>query len=816
MPLRTPAVRWSGLFAVVVLPAALAACLTFAPAAAQASDLTGLHTLLTEQRYASARPELEALLRKPAPDAAERALIYGWLFARDDGAAIDRRTRDVLQDEQAEAVDLLAAGRLALDLRDFDRALACFERALARASQPAERAQALRGLGQRHYQLREFDASLRRLEESLAAQRTADGLSALAETLIRLGRTDDAIAAAEGALALNRHHEMAHYLLGNGYARENYSQLANRLGPRFGPLMADVRRASDAFDRGDFDGALRLSLAVLERCPQLGRAHAIAAKALESQRLRIDVHRAEAERRFAATPMPVVPGIERYVLNWRELSPRHRKRVALSVAPWKAFIPVLVAGGATHYIKPMWMRLSETPQAQALKDARIDYDSRLWDDVRGMGGHFTVTGIEDVERSIFDKYNTVLHELTHQVHGVLTADQSREIEALYQQAKARDAATRQGFLSRYAGGSVWEYFAEGANAEDSPRRDAYDGREIVRERLIAIDPALRAAVQRFFAQRDTRASLPVALVNAGNQKLEDGQLSAARPLFARALRLAPQDERALAAQLNALAIAGDAAAVAQLAERALAAHPRSGSLRVGVADALWHTGRPLATDVLPALVRDRDVLQGEDRFRVDLARADHHRRLGQVAEALAAYDAVLAYQGDQPEALWGRAAALALAARWDEAFAQYEAVLRLRTGLVPLRRDYALDLLRAGRVDAARGQIKEALLLDPADPDLLALQAWLALAKGDAEAARRGSATALAKGPWSDLAAIVQAAALRALGQAEASQAAIAPVRERIARGTPPQYLYRPEKSAWYSVHELPASERQVLAQLLP
>ncbi|MCF8205527.1 MAG: hypothetical protein K9J82_10640, partial [Methylotenera sp.] len=138
MPLRTPAVRWSGLFAVVVLPAALAACLTFAPAAAQASDLTGLQTLLTEQRYASARPELEALLRKPAPDAADRALIYGWLFARDDGAAIDRRTRDVLQDERAEAVDLLAAGRLALDLRDFDRALACFERALARATQPAE------------------------------------------------------------------------------------------------------------------------------------------------------------------------------------------------------------------------------------------------------------------------------------------------------------------------------------------------------------------------------------------------------------------------------------------------------------------------------------------------------------------------------------------------------------------------------------------------------------------------------------------------------------------------------------------------------
>ena len=792
----------------------LAVCLTLTAAHA-ATDTARLATLLTEQQYAGARADLDALLHAPKPGAAERELIYRWLFARDDGAGVDRRTRGVLSDAKAEAIDLLAAGRLALDRRDFDRAKACFERALDKASRPVDKAQALRGLGQRHYQLREFDASLKRLEEGLAAERTADGLAALADTLIRLGRTEDAIAAAEAAVALNRHHEAAHYLLGNGYARENYTQLATRLGDAFAPLLADVRRASDAFEQGDFDTALSLSLAVLERCPQLGRAHAIAAKALESQRFVIDAHRADYERRFAATPMPVVPGIERYVLNWKDLSPRHQKRVALSVVPWKAFIPVLVEGGATHFIKPMWMRLSETPQAHALKDARIDYDSRLWDDVRGMGGYFTVTGIEDVERSIFDKYNTVLHELTHQVHGVMTADQAREIQALYQQAKTRDAKTRNGFLSRYAGGSVWEYFAEGANAEASPRRDAYDGREIVRERLVEIDPALRALVQRFFAQRDTRASLPIALVNAGNQKLEDGKLADATPLLERALKLEPDDESALCARLYALALEGNGAAAKALAERALARHPNSGSLRAAAADALWHGGSPLATEVVPSLERGAGQLKGEDRFRVDLALADHYRRLGDVPRALAAYQAVLAYQGDQPEALWGRAATLALAGRWDEAFTQYDAVLRLRTGLVPLRRDYALDLLRAGRREPARAQLKEALILDPRDPDTLAVQAWLALLDGDAAAAQRGATEALALGPWSDLAVIVQAAALQAQGQAEAAQAALAPLKQRIAAGTPPQYVYRPEKSGWFSVHELPAGERRVMEMIV-
>ncbi|MBW8843536.1 MAG: tetratricopeptide repeat protein [Burkholderiales bacterium] len=796
------------------LAVTLAVCLTL-NAAHAATDATRLAALLTEQQYAGARADLDALLRAPRPGAAERELIYRWLFARDDGASIDRRTRGVLSDTKADAVDLLAAGRLALDRRDFERARLCFERALDRATRPVDKAQALRGLGQRHYQLREFDASLKRLEEGLAAERTADGLAALADTLIRLGRTEDAIAAAEQAVALNRHHEAAHYLLGNGYARENYTQLAARLGDAFPPLLADVRRASDAFEQGDFDTALSLSLAVLERCPQLGRAHAIAAKALESQRFVIDVHRAAYERRFAATPMPVVPGIERYVLNWKDLSPRHQKRVALSVAPWKAFIPVLVEGGATHFIKPMWMRLSETPQAHALKDARIDYDSRLWDDVRGMGGYFTVTGVEDVERSIFDKYNTVLHELTHQVHGVMTADQAREIQALYQQAKTRDAKTRNGFLSRYAGGSVWEYFAEGANAEASPKRDAYDGREIVRERLIEIDPALRALVKRSFAQRDTRASLPIALVNAGNQKLEDGKLTDAVPLFERALQLAPDDESALNARLYALALEGNGPAAKALAERALARHPGSGALRVSAADALWHGGAPLATEVVPMLAKGMAGLKGEDRFRVDLALADHYRRLGDVPRALAAYEAVLAYQGDQPEALWGRAATLALGGRWDEAFTQYDAVLRLRTGLVPLRRDYALDLLRAGRREPARAQLKEALILDPRDPDTLAVQAWLALLDGDAAAAQRGATEALALGPWSDLAVIVQAAALQAQGQAETAQAALASLKQRIAAAAPPQYVYRPEKSGWFSVHELPAAERRVLEMIV-
>lgn len=776
-----------------------------------------IDALLTRQDYRQAAPLLQGLMAKPAPNDADRQLIYRWLMAREDWAELERRAST----GQAP-VDRLAIGRLALELRDFAKASAHFEQVLA-AAEPGDsqaqkelKAAALKGLGQVAFQQRDFDTAHGRLRASLAVEPSADAWIALGETLIRLGRTDEAVGAAERAVALNPYHEFAHYQLGNGYTRKTYTQLAAAYGQAFVQAMRLVRRASDAFEQGRFELARDLSFKALRLCPELGRAHAVLAKALEGQRMQIDVHRAEDERRFAATPMPQVPGIERYVSNWAQLSPRHKKRVALSVAPWKAYVPVLVESGARHFIKPLYMRLSETPEAGAMKDKRIDYDSRLWDDVRGMGGYNTVTGIEDVERSIYARYNTVLHELSHQVHGIMTADAWRDIQALYNAAKSRDALNRQGFLSRYAGGSIWEYFAEGANAWETPRRDAYDAREIVRERLQTIDPDLLTAVRRYLAQTDVSASRPIAFVAAGNQQIQEGQLEAGLAFLARARALAPHDELVASASLHGLALQGQAAGVAALARAASEAHPASGKVQTAAVDALWHTGHALE-DLLPRLTALRQTLPaGDDRFGLDLALAGYQRHLGHVDAALSAYDAVLAHQADSPEGLWGKAATLALAERWDEAFVLYEKALRLRTGLVTLRADFIADLLRAGRVDAARAQLKEALLLDAADPDLLALDAWLALLDGQSTAALSKATQATEKGPWSDLALIIRAAALRASGQAAESTALAAPLRQRLREAATPRYVYRADQSAWASVHRLPALERDLLARLLP
>ena len=791
---------------------------TVAASAAQEAR-SSLGVLLTRQDYAAAEPSLRKLLHKAHPSAPERALIYQWLFASDDMAELDRRTHDVLDRAPAQvaAVDLQAAGRLALDMHDVARAQACFERALKIATQAQDKAAALKGLGQIAFLQLDFDRALQRHQQGIALYVSADGLMALSDTLIRLGRTQEAVQAAERAVQLNPYHEQAHYQLGNGYTSRNYTQLAAEFGSRYGEAMALVRRASDAFEQGRFDAARDLAFEALRQCPPLGRAHAVLAKALESQRFVIDVHRADYEQRFAAIPMPEVPGIERYVLNWNSLSPRHQKRVALSLAPWKAYIPVLADGGATLFIKPMYMRLSETPELQSLKDQRIDYDSRLWDDVRGNGGYNTVTGIEDVERTIFDRYNTVLHELTHQVHGVLLAGDWREIQDLYRRAKQREAQTHHGFVSRYASGSVWEYFAEGANAWGSPQRDRFDPREVVRERQQAIDPDLLALESRLMAQQDVHASLPIALVNAGNHQLELGKAAKAREFFARASAIAPDDELVLAAELYGLSVENtDADARAQvqaLTDRALKLHPLSGAVRVSAVQALWHMGTPLA-ELLPLLNVQHETLSGDDRYQVDLALADAQRKLGHVDAALAAYDAVLASQADSPEGLWGKAATLALAERWDQAFAVYGQVIRLRTGMVPIRADLIRDLLRAGRKEQARAQLAEAQLLDPVDPGLMALDAWLALADQHAELALEKSDRALAQGPWCDLAVMVRSAALKALGRPEQAREASAELRQRMTATQAPGYVFRPDQSVWVSVHELPVVEQRLLDAL--
>jgi tetratricopeptide (TPR) repeat protein len=205
------------------------------------------------------------------------------------------------------------------------------------------------------------------------------------------------------------------------------------------------------------------------------------------------------------------------------------------------------------------------------------------------------------------------------------------------------------------------------------------------------------------------------------------------------------------------------------------------------------------------------MVRAEDRYQLDQALGAYAWTAGDATAALAAYDSVLAYQSDNPGGLHGRAATLALAGRYDEAFKLYDDAVRVRTGVVDLRCDFARDLLWAGRTADAVRQLDEARLLDVENPTAEALRAWAALESGDPRAARDHAKQSLAWGPWCDLARIVEGAVAAAAGNVAAAERAWAPVRDRIAKDLPPEYVYRPKLSTWERAHALPALERRLL-----
>ncbi len=384
-------------------------------------------------RFRDARVALDSLMRYPATDAS-RALYYRWELMRENLGELDRLTNEALARNPEDLPALLARGELLLRMLRFAEAEAYFTRAYNFAPDDMWRAQARVGTGRALHRQDKYQQAFDTLKTLITPGTLHDSvLVNMGLSLVALGRVGEAIDLFEEATAWNPNNELAHYYLGNGYARLDYTQLLKKYPGALatGAAQADLEKATDALRRGDpvaareiatqtasrfpriveppvligsiawtegkFDEAADDFRAALRILPAYGRAQSGLAKSLEGLRLAQNAHRAGDSAAFAQKSLPDLPRIDEFVLNWKSLSPRHQKQVALAIAPWKAYLPVLIECGNRFYIKPLYEKLSQSPGQQALKDTRIEYDSRLWDDVRGCGGYMTVTGIEDVE-----------------------------------------------------------------------------------------------------------------------------------------------------------------------------------------------------------------------------------------------------------------------------------------------------------------------------------------------------------------------------------------------------------------------------------
>jgi tetratricopeptide (TPR) repeat protein len=825
--------------------------------------LDSLRPATSDERRDLLLVRAEAGLRRYAFAEAEEAIAQAERLNRFSEEAFRLRLSLLDHQENLARIDTLTARRLARDpesvagllgraLLDFrllriDEAESAFEEAFARAVHPENGVRALTGLARIAEKKGAYEEAADLASKALdAGTPDPEILNAIASLLFRLGENGEGIDIARETLAWDPWNEEAHYSLGNGFSKRTYTELEEAFPEAFPdastrPLLAEIRgllaagRRGEArshlrairssrpalvdphillgslsWEEGSHDTAIVHFRAALERCPEHGRAHNGFAKAMEGKRLRASVHRTAGEREFAETPFPEIPRIEDFVSNYRSLSERHRKRVALSIEPWARFVPVFVEAGASVYIKPLDERLSETPHQELLRDLRISYDSRLWDDVRGCGGYHTVTGIEDVERSIQRKYNTLLHELTHQVHYVLTPDEKRLIQETYRAAKEKEHSGNRRFLSRYQGSSVWEYFAEGMNSYSSPRSGPYDMREIVSERLHELDPDLEYLIEKLVADTSVGKYYIPAQVVAAYDRIENGNPEEALALLEKALARSPRDEGGLSLLAYTHLLLGDPDRAIRTAEDAVKTHKESAGPWIENARAVFHKNGS-RSDQIAVLIRAREEVESSQRYLIERALGEAYLGRGDLEKAKEAFGWVLRYQEDNPEALWGIAAARGLASDTAEATASFVRAIRERSGVAELRADYARFLIRHGRFEEAEKQIAEARLLEPRSADAETAAGLLAIYREEWVEARRRLADALAFAPYNDLATILLAHTWIATGDEDLAEEILRPVLSAVEKRTPPEIVYLERKGEYRAIRTYPAEERWLL-----
>ena len=800
--------------------------------------------LMRLYRFDEARPLLAALATDSTDEA--RTTRYRWLLLTEDLRRVDSLSQAELKRDSTDAVAEFARGELLLRMLKYDGAAAVLERACNHDASWDTYGAIRIALAKAYAKRKEYQRAADTLMTLMAPQTlTAEVLFQLGSVLIDLSRVSEAIDLFEEAVRWNPDHELAHYYLGNGYARLNYTQLHEKYPKQYGdpavlkklsPALADyangdvakakeltqtlTERNQDAveppsllasiwWNEEQFDSAASYFWMALKRCPEYGRAHSGLAKSLEAKRMRVNVHRQEDAARFASFSITEITGIETFVANWKSLSPRHQKQVALAVEPWKLYIPVLVESGHRYYIKPLHERLSQSPGLETLKDQRIGYDSRLWDDVRGCGGYTTVTGIEDVERSIYANYNTVLHELTHQVHGVFPPEDAQKLTDAYHSGRNREEAGEKVFMSQYQAASVWEYFAEGANGYYSPRRDEYDTREIVRERLFQMDTTLVHLVEYYVTALNLDACYPVGLVNAAQDAMERNKLSEALTFAEKGYARAPQAEVVLSALSNVYSIRDDDTKALAYADSLLKYHPNKAGGYSG-----WYSAKFFA---------DGEVKAGIERLKLGLAAVDSterkaiHQALGNAywyagdyASSAKHYQKILDLQSGDSDALWGLGVALGDAKKFAEADSAFQKALAERSGIAELRLDYARILIAAGRLADAETQISEAELLTPGDAAVMTTQGWLAAAQGDWSAALAKYEAASKDAPYDRLPSLLRVEALRQAKKESKASKALAAIDKQAATDIP-QWVYEEKNSTYKTGYAWPHFMRELL-----
>jgi tetratricopeptide (TPR) repeat protein len=346
----------------------------------------------------------------------------------------------------------LGTGRAHLMLGAAPPAIA-YARAMQLAEPDEQRATALEV--QCLLRLRQFTAA-----EQLAASAlerpllpAVELLAAHASALFRLQQIERAAALYRTVLARDPRHMEANLRLGSGL-----------LPPRPGlPQPPELALAVAAARDGRHEAALGLLAGVLRQDPEHPIARRLTGEVLALERAEASLAAADAayERLRRALPVPDVSGlpVAQFIPRWAELDPAQQAIAARALALFARHLGRLVAIGARHDLLGELERTTDAEPRASLRGKRT-FDGRVWDDVRGIGGLRAATGIEALDEARQHGFDTLSHEIAHQVHlFAFTPADRRRIREMYDRAVAEGRC-----LDYYAASNEAEYFGQGVEA----------------------------------------------------------------------------------------------------------------------------------------------------------------------------------------------------------------------------------------------------------------------------------------------------------------------------------------------------------------
>ncbi len=392
----------------------------------------------------------------PAPPGASVPHLH-WLregearLQREDPLLAWQAFERALAEGAASAACQLGLGRVHLML---GRAAAAERHATAAllADPDNQSGMALRVLAQ--IRAREFDAAARTAGQFVLRvdDPGAELLAARGSALFRVQRTDEAATTYQVVVGLDRDHAEAHLRLGSGL-----------LPPTEVHIGEDLRAAVAAARSGELRRCITTLQRVVQQQPGNPVAHRLLGEALFNQRFATSMAATdEAFRDLAAVlPKPAVRElpIADFVRGYAELDRTRAAVVDGAVALFASRLPKLIAVGGSHDLLRELDRTTDAPARASLRGRRT-FDGRVWDDVRGIGGLTAATGIEALDESAQFGFDTLAHELAHQVHFFAFSPLQRaRIKALYNRALQEDTC-----LDYYAASNEAEYFGQGVEA----------------------------------------------------------------------------------------------------------------------------------------------------------------------------------------------------------------------------------------------------------------------------------------------------------------------------------------------------------------